>query len=166
MKLLYPLIILFAFFISCSTEPEQIICSEVTEVELWGMCFDIESTTKIDTQDWIENPADFEVTGSIPPEIGYLTNLTRLNLYGSQLTGQIPPEIGNLVNLTHLYLWNNKLTGGIPPEIGNLTNLILFTSKNNQLFGEIPPEVCDLMESNNLHMANILDGNNLINTCE
>ena len=156
MKLLYPLIFLL---LSCSTEPEQIICSELTEVELWGECFDIESTTEINL--------DFEgLTGSIPPEIGYLTNLTRLNLSGSQLTGQIPPELGNLPNLTHLFLSNNKLTGGIPPEIGNLTNLILFVLKNNQLFGEIPPEVCDLIESNNLHMGNILEGNNLINTCE
>jgi Leucine-rich repeat (LRR) protein len=156
MKLLYPLIFLL---LSCSTEPEPIICSELTEVELWGECFDIESTTEI-------NLTVERLTGSIPPEIGYLTNLTKLYLYTNQLTGEIPPEIGNLPNLTHLSLMNNKLTGGIPPEIGNLTNLILFTSKNNQLFGEIPPEVCDLMESNNLHMANILDGNNLINTCE
>jgi len=36
----------------------------------------------------------------------------------------------------------------------------------NQLTGEIPPEVCDLLESNNLSMNNILSGNNLINTCD
>jgi len=37
---------------------------------------------------------------------------------------------------------------------------------NNQLTGEIPQAVCDLIESNYLGMDNILDGNNLINTCD
>jgi hypothetical protein len=37
----------------------------------------------------------------------------------------------------------------------------------NQLSGEIPQEVCDLIESNNLDIDNILFGNeNLINTCD
>jgi len=60
----------------------------------------------------------------------------------------------------------NQLTGEIPPEIGNLTNLEVLWLFNNQLTGEIPPEVCDLIESNNLNINNILLGNNLINTCE
>ena len=37
---------------------------------------------------------------------------------------------------------------------------------HNQLTGEIPPAVCDLIESNNLDMDDILNGNNLINTCD
>jgi len=37
---------------------------------------------------------------------------------------------------------------------------------NNQLTGEIPQEVCDLIESINLNINYILDGNNLINTCD
>jgi len=47
-----------------------------------------------------------------------------------------------------------------------LTNLTYLTLATNQLTGEIPPEVCDLIESNNLDMDDILDGNNLINTCD
>ena len=91
----------------------------------------------------------------------------------SQLTGEIPVEIGNLTNLTSLQLSNNQLTGEIPSSIGNLTNLyyddfgfgglILYS---NQLTGDIPQEVCDLIESNNLSMSFILEGNNLINTCD
>jgi len=34
-----------------------------------------------------------------------LTNLTELRLHNNQLTGSIPPEIGNLTNLTYLNLW-------------------------------------------------------------
>jgi len=37
---------------------------------------------------------------------------------------------------------------------------------SNQLTGEIPQEVCNLIESNNLDMDDILNGNNLTNTCD
>ncbi len=85
--------------------------------------------------------------------------------------GSIPPEIGCLTNLTHLILYDNPLTGSIPPEIGNLTNLTNLTLHSNQLTGEIPQEVCDLIDSNNHWPSwwnierNILDGNELTNTC-
>ena len=68
-------------------------------------------------------------------------------LNSNQLTGSIPPEIGNLTNLTHLYLRDNQLTGIIPPEIGNLTNLILLSLINNQLTGLIPDEICNQGDS-------------------
>ncbi len=85
-----------------------------------------------------------QLTGSIPPEIGNLTNLNYLGLYLNQLTGSIPPEIGNLTNLTWLDLGNNGLTGSIPPEIGNLTNLTHLNLRYNQLNGKIPESICDL----------------------
>jgi len=72
----------------------------------------------------------------------------------------------NIEETTELNFWNNGLTGEIPPEIGNLTNLQVLRLRDNQLIGEIPPEVCDLIESNSLNIDWILDGNNLINTCE
>jgi Leucine-rich repeat (LRR) protein len=119
----------------CSGDNSSCLCDGLTEVELWGEWYDIESTTEIDL---FYN----QLTGSIPPEIGCLTNLTSLMLHGNQLTGEIPVEIGNLTNLTWLVLYDNQLTG------------------------DIPVEVCDLLESNNISMDYILGGNNLINTCE
>ena len=91
-------------------EPEPSLCDGLTEVELWGEYYDIATTTEID-------------------------------LWGMEL-GSIPPEIGCLTNLAYLFLSNNQLTG------------------------DIPQEVCDLLESNNLNINNILTGNNLINTCD
>ena len=112
------------------------ICTGLTEVELWGEWYDIESTTHIYS-----------------------------NSQG--LTGSIPPEIGCLTNLTELLLDDNQLTGEIPSEIGQLTKLEDMNLSYNQLTGEIPQKVCDLIESNNLWIPNILDGNpDLINTCE
>jgi len=34
--------------------------------------------------------SDNNLTGPIPPELGYLTSLASLSLYGNQLTGTIP----------------------------------------------------------------------------
>ena len=84
----------------------------------------------------------------LSPEIGNLTNLSKLYLYSNQLTGEIPPEIGNLTNLTGLLLYDNQLTGTIPTEIGNLTNLEVLYLSDNQLTGEIPESMCNLVDNN------------------
>jgi len=118
------------------------ICQGLTEVELWGECYNIESTTEID------------LSGDSS------------NGWEGGLTEEIPSEIGNLINLHYLNLGHNDLSGSIPPEMGNLTNLIYLVIHFNQLTGEIPQEVCYLIESNNLDMSWILNGNDLIYTCE
>ena len=119
-------------------------------VELWNVCYSIEDTDSLVLSG---------LTGSIPPEIGNLTNLTYLNLSENQLTGVIPPEIGNLSNLTELRLWNNQLTGSIPSEIGNLTNLTWLYLGNNGLTGEIPESVGDLTSLTTLDLfSNQLTG--------
>ena len=92
-----------------------------------------------------------------PPEPGDCTGLTEVELWG---------EYYDIERTTSIHLGSQELTGSIPPEIGCLTNLTYLYLYNNQLTGEIPPEVCDLIESNNLDMSWILNGNNLINTCE
>ncbi len=63
----------------------------------------------------------FLLDGEIPSELGRLSSLEVLNLWGNGFSGKIPPELGNLANLRELYLWSNELSGEIPPELGNLT---------------------------------------------
>jgi len=131
MKKLYPLLFISVLiYWGCEEETGP-------SVNLWGVDYSIEYTTEIKL-------SNSGLTGSIPPEIGNLTNLTYLYLSNNQLTGSIPPEIGNLINLTRLYLDVNQLTGSIPPEIGNLTNLIYLRLFNNQLTGEIPSEIWNM----------------------
>jgi len=71
-------------------------------------------------------------------------HISRLDLRFNELTGSIPSELGNLTNLWYLYLSNNKLTGSIPTELGNLTKLMELNLHNNQLCGEIPVELKNL----------------------
>ena len=98
-----------------------------------------------------------QLTGEIPKELGSLANLRQLGLGRNQLTGEIPTELGNLSNLQSLNLSSNQLTGEIPAELGNLSNLIWLDLLSNQLTGEIPVELGSL---NNLRQLG-LEGNQL-----
>jgi Leucine-rich repeat (LRR) protein len=129
-----------------TTDSELITLVVYKTVELWGVVYSVENSTSLSCQ-------DCNLTGSIPPEIGYLTNLTYLNLDYNQLTGEIPPEIWSLTNLTYLNLGQNDLTGSIPPEIGNLTNLTYLSLRYNQLTGSIPPEIGNLTNLGLLYLS-------------
>ena len=83
------------------------------------------------------------LTGVIPPEIGDLTGLEYLILYGNSLTGEIPPELGNLRRLVTLTLTQNSLSGNIPPELGKLSNLEWLRLSGNNLSGCIPKTLSD-----------------------
>jgi len=63
-----------------------------------------------------------------------------LYLDDNELTGSIPSEIGNLTNLTGFYLQDNQLTGEIPESICDLeVNWINdFSISNNQLCPPYP----------------------------
>ncbi|MYB06842.1 MAG: hypothetical protein F4Y24_10855 [Gemmatimonadetes bacterium] len=93
-----------------------------------------------DTGQWIDN----NISGPIPPELGNLANLERMQFYANSLTGSIPPELGNLANLTLLDFNANDVSGPIPAELGELANLTTLTLYGNNLSGPIPPELGNL----------------------
>ncbi len=100
------------------------------------------------------------LTGTIPSDIGNLTELWHLDLGVNNLTGEIPNSIGNLKKLKFLYLWGNKLTGSIPNSIGNLTKLLSLGISFNKLSGSIPSEIGNLTSLSSI----ILHKNNLTGT--
>ena len=61
------------------------------------------------------------MSGTIPSELGKLTNLEGLYLYSNQL--KIPSELGNLTQLGRVVPLGQQLSGTIPSELGKLTNL-------------------------------------------
>ena len=85
-----------------------------------------------------------QLNGSIPPELGNLSSMVRLNLFANQLSGGIPLELGNLSSLQELYLGVNQLSGNIPSELGNLSSLGRLWLPDNQLSGSIPPALGNL----------------------
>ena len=104
---------------------------------------------------------DKEITGSIPPELGRLTELRKLALSGDNntglffgLTGPIPPEIGNLKKLERLDLSSNNLIGSIPSELGDLAGLQALQLQGNNLGGNIPGEMTRLSNLTFLSITN------------
>ncbi len=84
------------------------------------------------------------LSGSIPSELGDMTNLKELYLDGNLLNGSIPAELGNLENLETLSLVHNWIVGEIPSELGDLTNLKSLTLNANKLTGQIPASLGNL----------------------
>ncbi|XP_060182473.1 MDIS1-interacting receptor like kinase 2-like [Lycium barbarum] len=78
-----------------------------------------------------------QLSGTIPPEIGKLTNLVYLDLSINKISGTIPPQIGAL---TKLEVARNNISGSIPPEIGNISRLERLDLSSNHLVGQIPKE--------------------------
>ena len=98
------------------------------------------------------------LSGSIPPELGGLSELAHLILGLNSLSGPIPPELANLSKLRSLDVVQNKLVGPLPSELGNLSNLTSLNVSNNDLAGPIPTELAQLSK---LEVLN-LGGNRLI----
>ena len=90
---------------------------------------------------------DFEslgLSGTIPPELGWLSALQSIELGDNVLYGTIPSQIGNLQQLTHLGLGRNGLQGPLPTTaLGQLTNLrTVELDENPSLSGNLPMEWC------------------------
>ena len=59
--------------------------------------------------------------------------VTELLFYSNQLSGTIPTQLGQLTNLQYLNLNNNQLSGTIPVELGQLTELTDLTLKGETI---------------------------------
>ncbi|MBV7335690.1 hypothetical protein KFU94_47090 [Chloroflexi bacterium TSY] len=80
-----------------------------------------------------------QLNGSLPCELGNLSELVRLNLSNNQISGQFPCELDALSKLEHLDLSDNQINSSLPEELGMLTSLISLNLAGNQLNGPIPP---------------------------
>ena len=120
--------------------------------------------------------ADRGLSGEMPRELDYLSELRQLIMTGNRLNGSIP-SLSNLRQLEHLelgsnrlsgeirrslsklgelevlYLYKNKLSSEIPPELGDLGNLTAIALDHNRLSGEIPPELGKLSNLDKMHLS-------------
>jgi len=78
------------------------------------------------------------LVGTIPTDIGLLTNIQFLFLSGNALSGTIPAEINSLRQLVQVGFDKNQLTGGFP-DLSQLLGLQIVYLQNNLLTGTLLP---------------------------
>lgn len=78
------------------------------------------------------------LSGTLSPSIGNLTNLMTVSLQNNNISGAIPWEIGRLSKLVQLDLSSNSFSGEIPSSLGDLMSLQYMRLNNNSLSGEFP----------------------------
>lgn len=93
------------------------------------------------------------LTGPIPAALGNLTGLQALDLNENHLDGQVPAELANLAELLYLQLAGDNLTGPIPAALGSLTNLRRLHLARNAFTGPLPSELSDLSRLERLTWA-------------
>nr|XP_027121955.1 putative receptor-like protein kinase At3g47110 [Coffea arabica] len=98
------------------------------------------------------------LTGSIPPDIGDLSNLVYADFSYNRYSGNIPISMGKLSAVTILYMQNNSLQGTIPYFGGPLSLQYLDLSCKN-LSGQVPPFFMNLSSLVYLNLSfNNLEG--------
>ncbi|MED6184596.1 hypothetical protein PIB30_048927 [Stylosanthes scabra] len=78
------------------------------------------------------------IYGKIPLEIGNISGLLNLNLYGNDISGPIPTTIKGLQKLQSLNLSYNELQGSIIDELCEIGSLSVLSLSSNKLSGVIP----------------------------
>ena len=125
----------------------------------WAIGLPIEEWTGIKVNRFTGRVVDVNLSGrglsgTIPAELGSLSELTVLSLSDGELSGVIPAQLGNLSRLRTLFLSDNGLTGAIPLELGNIPYLERLALSDNELNGEIPAELGLLLNLDWLLLAN------------
>ncbi|KAF5470311.1 hypothetical protein F2P56_010832 [Juglans regia] len=97
---------------------------------------------------------NMNLSGSLSPELGYLSHMTILDFMWNNISGSIPKEIGNIKSLKLLLLNGNQLTGSLPEELGYLQNLDRIQIDQNHISGPIPVSFSKLKKAKHFHMNN------------
>ncbi|KAK8454715.1 hypothetical protein SEVIR_4G019500v4 [Setaria viridis] len=90
------------------------------------------------------NLANNNLEGHIPANISSCSALNKFNVYGNRLNGSIPGGFQKLESLTYLDLSYNDFSGPVPPTIGDLEHLLELNLSKNHLIGSVPAEFGNL----------------------
>ncbi|GLJ05834.1 hypothetical protein SUGI_0026370 [Cryptomeria japonica] len=105
-------------------------------------CMNISSTVRVAEIDLSRR----NLTGTIPPSLGQMTELVQISFDGNNLSGAFP-NLSSLTKLERLYLQNNNLSGTIPDWLSELENLKELDIANNNFSGVIPQRLLDKQHS-------------------
>eukprot|EP01018_Ginkgo_biloba_P040944 Gb_10169 [translate_table: standard] len=78
-----------------------------------------------------------QLSGSLSPAIGGLSELKRISFADNMLAGRIPKDIASCLKLEFVDLRGNRLSGPVPSEVNSLTNIKVLHFSDNHLSGEL-----------------------------
>ncbi|KAK9114595.1 hypothetical protein Syun_021392 [Stephania yunnanensis] len=93
------------------------------------------------------------LSGTLSPSIGNLTNLQTVLLQNNNIGGPIPQEIGRLSKLHTLDLSNNNFTGQVPASLGHMKGLQYLRLNNNSLSGAFPWSLANMTQLSFLDLS-------------
>ncbi|KDP33799.1 hypothetical protein JCGZ_07370 [Jatropha curcas] len=96
--------------------------------------------------------ANMSISGTIPPFICDLKNLTVVNFYNNSFTGTFPVSLFNCSKLEYLDLAQNYFVGKLPDDIDRLSRLSYLNLYANNFTGNVPVAIGRLQELRNLQL--------------
>ncbi|KAL6131848.1 hypothetical protein ACLB2K_070221 [Fragaria x ananassa] len=93
---------------------------------------------------WLDLSGNY-FTGEIPPQVIGLQSLSiYLYLSENRLSGSLPLEVGKLTNLGHFDVSYNKLSGNLPSSLGSCQSLEVLLLQGNFFDGPLPSAMASL----------------------
>ncbi|CAL0318147.1 unnamed protein product [Lupinus luteus] len=86
------------------------------------------------------------ISGTLSPSIGNLTNLQTVLMQDNSISGPIPYDIGKLQKLQTLDLSDNFFIGQLPDSLSNMKGLHYLRLNNNSLYGTIPSSLANMTQ--------------------
>ncbi|KAF2284274.1 hypothetical protein GH714_020175 [Hevea brasiliensis] len=84
------------------------------------------------------------ISGSLPEELGLLTDLALFHLNSNRFCGSIPDSFRHLRLLYELDISNNQFSGEFPSVVLHLPSLKFLDIRFNEFHGNVPPKLFDL----------------------
>ena len=81
--------------------------------------------------------------GTLPPEVGNLSHMRQVHLWGNALTGPVPAALWSLP-LELVALTGSQVTGALPPEVGRLADLSFLDLGWTAMTGALPQSMTNL----------------------
>ena len=82
-------------------------------------------------------------------------DIVALELPGNGLRGEVPPELGNLRAISRIDLSHNELSGELPPELTNIRELGFLDLSNNNVTGELTPELQEFFSDPDMNFLDL-----------
>ncbi|KAH7837778.1 hypothetical protein Vadar_017892 [Vaccinium darrowii] len=136
---------LLAFKTSITIPPDHILATNWTATTPPSVCDWVGITcSKLHRRVAAVDLPNMGLIGTIPPHLGNLSFLVRLNIGNNSLYGDLPKELANIRRLQYIDVSLNNFGGQIPEWFGAFSKLEFLNVQNNSFSGSIPQDFGNL----------------------